>query len=86
MEQTIGTIVDPQGNVATRPTVILSPKDAQLLRDYKRFLQKYQLREALYCNACYEGTLADGCQAFVNNQQIGILCRCTMRVYEGQTL
>lgn len=84
-ERTIGTIVAPDGTVATRPTFMLTAKDAALLRAYKRFLQKYHLREALYCNDCFEGDLADGCQAFVTPMQIGILCRCTMRVFNGET-
>ncbi len=84
-ETTTGTIIDPQGNVATRPTTVLSPREATLLRQYKKFLEKHHLREALYCNDCFEGNLADGCKAFVTDGQIGILCRCKMRVFQGAT-
>jgi hypothetical protein len=82
-----GTIVDANGSVANMPVAQFTPKEAQLLRDYQKLLRKYHLREALYCNDCWGGDMgSDGCRAFVTETQIGILCRCKMRVFQGSTV
>lgn len=82
-----GQILSPDGTVANMPSLVFTPGEAALFRSYKKLLAKYQLREALYCNQCWDGSMtSDGCQAFVTDQKIGVLCRCTMRVYEGQTI
>jgi hypothetical protein len=85
MEYTTGTILEADGSIANCPTAVFSPREATLLRAYKKLLAKYHLREALYCNDCFEGDLSDGCRAFVTETQIGIKCRCKMRVFQGQT-
>lgn len=85
MEFAPGTIIEPDGSIANRPTAVFSPREATLLRAYKKLLKKYHLKEALYCQDCFEGDLSDGCRAFVTDEQIGILCRCKMRVFQGQT-
>ncbi len=79
------TLVAPDGSAAVQNTVILTTEEAELLRTYKKFLAARGLREALYCNTCWEGQLADGCEAHVTNSQILIKCRCTSRFYQGQT-
>ena len=79
-------IIDPTtGAAATRDTVMLSVEDAQILRQYRKFLERRGLREALYCNNCYQGNLSDGCRAFVTNEAILIECRCSMRTFQGPT-
>lgn len=80
-----GTIVTPDGAIANRPTVMLSDDDATLLRAYKKLLQKYRLREALYCNDCWTGDRHDGCTAHVTDSNIGVICRCKTRLYLGQS-
>lgn len=82
---TTGTILGPDGTPAEKPVLTLSPREATLLRQYKKFLEKYHLREALYCDDCFDGDMADGCRAFVTDNQIGILCHCKMRVFAGST-
>lgn len=85
-EKTTTQILGPDGSVATLATKILSDEDARLLRMYKKFLQRYGLREALYCQSCWTGDRADGCRAFVTTSQISIQCRCTHRFFQGHTL
>lgn len=80
-----GTLVAPDGTVLNRPTQVLSDADATLLRAYKKLLMKLNLREALYCNDCWSGDREDGCKAYVQDGQIGILCRCKQRIHLGQT-
>lgn len=82
---TTGTIVTPEGEVANKPAVVLTKDEAELLRNYKKFLTKYNLREALYCSDCWGRDLSDGCKAFVRTEQILIECRCKMRFYQGMT-
>ena len=80
------TIVAPDGTVANYPSITLSHEDAKLLREYKKFLQRNHLQEALYCLSCYERNLAHGCEAFVTTERIVIKCRCRIRAYAGATL
>lgn len=66
-------------------TTVLSKDEAELLRKYKKFLAAHNLKEALYCGNCWDGMRDDGCKAFVTDAQIGILCRCHNRFYQGST-
>ena len=76
-------ILAPDGSVATKPTTLLTQEEAELLRRYKKFLNAHHLREALYCNDCWDGDRSDGCQAYVTDSQIGIICRCRLRFFSG---
>jgi hypothetical protein len=67
------------------PVTPITPEEARLLREYKKFLMRHGLREALYCSNCWQGEKEDGCKAFVTDADILIACRCTMRVHKGQT-
>jgi hypothetical protein len=78
-------IVAPDGSVDAMPTILISDEDARLLREYKKFLQKHGLREALYCTNCWEGQKHDGCEAYVTSSRIMIKCRCRNRYHQGQT-
>lgn len=80
-----GTIVGADGVPLNRPTVMLTRHEARMLREYKKFLQKYALKEALYCQTCWSGNREDGTEAFVRDDKIGIICRCTTRLYMGHT-
>ena len=66
--------------------MLLSIEEAKLLREYKKFLLRHGLKEALYCNACFERNLSHGTEAYVTSEQIVIKCRCRLRFYQGQTL
>ena len=83
--RTKGVIVTPDGRAATLPTTLLTGEEARLLRTYKKFLRRHDLKEALYCNLCWEHNLQHGCEAYVTDQQIVIRCRCGMRFFEGVT-
>lgn len=85
MSENDAVIVGPDGSIATIPQVSLTESEARLLRAYRRFLDHHHLREALYCNNCWEGNLQDGCGAAVTDFEILIKCRCKMRVYIGST-
>lgn len=82
---TTADILGPDGELATKPTTILTQEEADILRSYKKFLAARGLREALYCNACWSGDREDGCKAFVTDGQIAIECRCRLRFFQGQT-
>ena len=85
-ETTTGTILSPTGELLTRPTVVFTAEEAKLLRLYKKFLDAHHLKEALYCQDCWNLDLHDGCKAFVKDSQILIECRCKLRFYQGMTL
>ena len=78
-------ILAPDGGLANIPTVAISYTDALLLREYKKFLQRHGLREALYCNECWTKERHDGCEAFVTQTAIMIKCRCRNRFHRGQS-
>lgn len=78
-------ILDANGQPSFVPSVEISVEDVALLRAYKKFLLRQGLREALYCNACFEGQLSDGCEAHVTDGDVLIKCRCKVRFYKGQT-
>lgn len=81
-----GLIVDPSTGAPFQiPTIQLTAEDARLLREYKKFLLRYGLRESNWCNSCWDGNLSDGCEAHVTDMQIIIKCRCALRVYMGPT-
>lgn len=82
---TEGAIVGPDGSVINKPTVILSADEARLLRQYKKFLQKYGIRETVFCNQCFEGNLSDGMRAFVTDSQVMWECRHRMLFHQGQS-
>lgn len=77
-------LIVPSGLAVTRDKV-LSQTDAEMLRNYKKFLQKYGMRESLYCMKCDEQGLLSGLRASVMDDKIDFECRCTVRRYRGQT-
>lgn len=79
------TILAPDGSVATKATRMLTAEEAEILRAYKKFLAKYGLQEALFCTTCGRSTREDGCRAYVQDGKILIECRCTARLYLGQS-
>lgn len=64
---------------------IFSQADAELLRTYKKFMQKYHLRESLWCTKCEDAGEPPGLRATVTDSKIDFQCRCTVRRYRGQT-
>lgn len=78
-------IIGADGETATVPNVHLTREEAMILREYRKFLAHHHLREALYCDRCFEGNLSDGCAAAVTDHEIVIKCRCKVRTYIGLT-
>lgn len=80
-----GSIVGPNGELLNKPTQILTAEDAALLRRYKKFLASHGMREAVFCNSCFEGNLSDGMRAHVTDGQIVFECRHRMLYFGGST-
>lgn len=78
-------LLDANGVPAMLPSLELALEDVTLLRAYKKFLQRHGLREALFCNNCWQGQISDGCEAHVTDGDVLIKCRCRVRHYKGQT-
>ena len=85
MEKTASLIVGPDGIPLSVPTDVLDHKDAALLRQYKKLLLKLGLREALFCNDCWDMKTHDGLEAYVTDSQIVLRCRCKLRYYQGSS-
>ena len=67
------------------PTLVLTSEEAALLRLYKKFLHSHGLREAVYCNTCFQGNLSDGMEAFVRDDEILFRCRHRLLYHKGQS-
>lgn len=85
-ENQTATILAPNGEPATLRAVQMDAEAARIMREYKKkVLLKYGLREALYCNSCFEQNRSDGCEAHVADSGIMIRCRCSVRNFMGPT-
>ncbi len=78
----------PVSDGETVGRVQLSDDAARLLRQWKKVLLQYGLKEALRCNACFDLREADldGCRAQVLDSSIVIECRCSVRTHNGMTI
>ena len=84
-DKTKAVILAPDGSAATLSTLILTGEEAQLLRSYKKFLNRHGYKEALYCDRCWEQNLQHGTEAYVTDDTIGIRCRCRFTFFQGPT-
>lgn len=86
-EKTKGFIIDPStGAAAQLETILLTDQQARIMRDYKKLvLGPLGLKEALYCDQCWEHNLSHGLHAEVTSERIIMKCRCQLRVYNGPT-
>jgi len=82
---TDGVILDANGLPTSLPTQVLTAEDAALLRLYKKFLHSHGLREAVFCNSCYQGAQHDGMEAYVTDGEVMFRCRHRMLYYKGQS-
>lgn len=71
--------------ILTQRERLMSSDDAALLRHYKKFLTRLNLKEGLYCRSCEERNDHPGVRAVVTDGKIDIQCRCTTRRYRGQS-
>lgn len=81
----MSVILAPDGSLAAHREKLIAADDAMLLREYKKFLQKYGLKEALWCAKCAEAGVPEGLRASVMDDKIELACRCTTRRYRGQS-
>lgn len=86
-EKTVSLILDPNtGDPAQVPTVLLTQEQARIMREYKKkVLLPLGLKEALYCDACWNANLSHGLEASVTDNQIAMRCRCQLRFFNGPT-
>lgn len=82
---TEGVILDANGQPTSLPTQLLTAEEASLLRLYKKFLHAHGIREAVYCNTCFEGNLSDGMEAYVTDGEVLFRCRHRMLYFKGQS-
>jgi hypothetical protein len=64
---------------------LMLPSTALMLRQYRKFLNRHALREALYCQACEQSERHGGTSANVLDDKIEIVCRCTRRFFRGKS-
>jgi hypothetical protein len=76
-------ILGPDGSVANIPTTYLTLEEVKLLREYKKFLLRHHLKEAIRCNECFENNRAQWAEAWVTNADIMIRCQCSCLFHKG---
>lgn len=64
------------------PTTVLTKQDAELLRDYKVFLEARQLEEKLFCRSCFQSG-HEGSRIALAENQVAINCPDRMWFYQG---
>lgn len=85
----MSNVFSPINNITeTADGRVLEPftdADALMLRQYKKLLMKYGLKESLWCQMCAALEQPEGLRASVMDDKIDIECRCTVRRHRGQT-
>lgn len=82
---TEGVILDANGQPTSLPTKLLTAEEAALLRLYKKFLHTHGMREAVFCNTCFEGNISDGMEAHVTDSEVLFRCRHRLLFYKGSS-
>jgi len=75
----------PRARILVSGDAPIPPMAVQTLREYKHFMLRFHLKEALRCLNCWNLGHWDGCHALVLDSSILIECRCTRRIHHGQT-
>lgn len=84
--RTVGHVVGLDGQPLSRPTTILSADAAAILRAYFYWLMKHHLEPELVCASCFDHTRQSKATFNVDEQQIAIICNCSIRFFEGGSL
>ena len=83
----IATILAPDGSVANLPCESISDEDLRLLLAYKKWLQKNEYREAVYCQRCFGNNMRDGTDFSVKTSGLTVeamvKCRCRIKYGKG---
>jgi len=83
-DRTKGLLFDEHGQPASLPTVLMSRDEAQILRQYARFLHDRRLSVSYYCRGCWNGrTTADPLMVKISPGQVVFTCRCRIRYWQG---
>lgn len=81
------TLYGPDGEPANLPHEQITEDELRLLLEYKKFLQKHEYREAVYCNRCWGNNLSDGARFQVQTSGLTIeafiQCRCRAAYGKG---
>lgn len=78
-------LTDAEGSLLSRPTVTLTPTEAQVLRAAARLLRAKRFRMTIRCDACFEAGRGDGMRGEITSQHIALECRCRVIRYTGAT-
>lgn len=85
-DRTVGHLVNPDGSVAVRPTVIFGAETAAIIRAYMTWAITNHLEPELVCATCFDHSRESKAQYMITEQQIAIACQCQIRFFQGATL
>lgn len=86
IEAGVMSLTDADGALLNRPSEVLSPTEAQLLRAAARLLRARRFRMLVRCDACFEAGRADGMRGEINARHISLECRCRFLTFDGATI
>ena len=78
-DYTTGQITTPSGELAIKPTLLLSGTELDIIRAYRDFLERAHLEPELFCHDCFTGHRESMAVYEVTPEQVLIACRCRMR-------
>ena len=79
-------LTDSEGALLLRPTVQLSPEEAQALRSAARMLRAKRFRLTIRCDACFESGRGDGMRGEITRAHIQLECRCRHLQFRGASV
>lgn len=79
-------LTDAEGALLSRPTVMLEPQEAQVLRAAAKQLRGKRFRMLVRCDACFEAGRGDGMRGEITAQHIALECRCRFLRFHGATI
>ena len=83
-DHVLGTVWGPNGP-QVRPTTLLSPNRATIIRAYFAFALRAGLEPELICTLCDDGTRASRTVYNIAEDDLQIICACRMLYFVGET-
>lgn len=84
--RTAGHLVAPDGSLLQRPTTLIGADTAAIIRAYFAWAMQNQLEPELVCGACFDHSRESKAIFTITDQQVVIVCECSIRYFEGATL
>jgi hypothetical protein len=86
LDRTAGSIVTPHGEILDRPATLIGADAAAILRTYFVWALRAQLEPEYVCATCYDYTRSSKAVYQITDDEITIICACSIRYFKGASL